>query len=200
MSVEEIKRKVIRISLLGDAGVGKTSILNAFLNLEFSPNTVANIGVEKQNTKMKMKDGKEMKIIIWDTAGQDRFHSIATSTIKNSQGIVVSFDVSSKKTFESVPSWLEDIKSNNNKIPIILFGNKCDLMEKREVEEEEAEEFANKINLLYLETSAKENINIKEGFEKIIELAYEKTRNTVLGTDLEEVKNKKDKKKKKGMC
>ena len=200
MSVEEIKRKVIRISLLGDAGVGKTSILNAFLNLEFSPNTVANIGVEKQNTKMKMKDGKEMKIIIWDTAGQDRFHSIATSTIKNSQGIVVSFDVSSKKTFESVPSWLEDIKSNNNKIPIILFGNKCDLMEKREVEEEEAEEFANKINLWYLETSAKENINIKEGFEKIIELAYEKTRNTVLGTDLEEVKNKKDKKKKKGMC
>ena len=200
MSVEEIKRKVIRISLLGDAGVGKTSILNAFLNLEFSSNTVANIGVEKQNTKMKMKDGKEMKIIIWDTAGQDRFHSIATSTIKNSQGIVVSFDVSSKKTFESVPSWLEDIKSNNNKIPIILFGNKCDLMEKREVEEEEAEEFANKINLLYLETSAKENINIKEGFEKIIELAYEKTRNTVLGTDLEEVKNKKDKKKKKGMC
>ena len=186
--------------MLGDAGVGKTSILNAFLNLEFSSDTVANIGVEKQNTKMKMKDGKEMKIIIWDTAGQDRFHSIATSTIKNSQGIVVSFDVSSKKTFESVPSWLEDIKSNNNKIPIILFGNKCDLMEKREVEEEEAEEFANKINLLYLETSAKENINIKEGFEKIIELAYEKTRNTVLGTDLEEVKNKKDKKKKKGMC
>ena len=102
MSIEEIQRKVIRISLLGDAAVGKTSILNAFLNIEFSSNSVANIGVEKQNTKMKMKDGKEMKIIIWDTAGQERFHSIATSTIKTSQGIIVSFDVTNKKSFESI--------------------------------------------------------------------------------------------------
>ena len=198
MSIEEIQRKVIRISLLGDAAVGKTSILNAFLNIEFSSNSVANIGVEKQNTKMKMKDGKEMKIIIWDTAGQERFHSIATSTIKTSQGIIVSFDVTNKKSFENIPNWLEDIKLSNNTIPVVLFGNKCDLIDKRVVEEEEAKEFAEKNNLLYFETSAKENININEGFGKIIELAYEKTDKKVLGMDLENGKNKK--KKKEGFC
>ena len=197
MSSEEIQRKVIRISLLGDAAVGKTSILNTFLNIEFSSSTVSNIGIEKQNIKMKMKDGKEMKIIIWDTAGQDRFHSIATSTIKNSQGIVVSFDVTNKKSFENVPNWLDDIRSSNNKIPVILFGNKCDLIDKRVVEEEEAEAFSKENNLLYFETSAKENINIKEGFGKIIELAYEKTGKTALGMNLEDGKNKK---KKKGIC
>ena len=200
MSIEEIKRKVIRISLLGDAAVGKTSVLNTFLNIEFSSSTTANIGVEKQNKKMRMKDGKEMKIIIWDTAGQDRFHSIATSTIKNAQGIVLTFDVSNKKSFDSIPNWLEDIKLNNNIIPIVLFGNKCDLIDSRQIEEEEAEEFAKDKNLLYFETSAKENINVKEGFEKIIELAYEKTGMKALGMDLEDGIEKKEKKKKKGIC
>jgi len=193
MAEENIKRKVIRISMLGDSTVGKTSIINAFLNIEFSNTLLSNIGVEKTETKMIMKDGNEMKIIIWDTAGQERFHSIATGTIKNSQGIVVSFDLTNRKTFENVIKWLEDIRDNNNKIPIILFGNKCDLVEKREVEDEEAQEFAKNNNLEYFETSAKENINIKEGFIKIAEEAYEKSGGAI-GMDLKKNRKKKDKK------
>ena len=162
MSDQKIKRKVIRISMLGDSSVGKTSIINAFLNVEFNNTLLSNIGIEKTETKMKMKDGNEMKLIIWDTAGQERFHSISTGTIKNSQGIVVSFDLTNKKTFLNVKKWLEDIRDNNDKIPIVLFGNKCDILEKREVEEEQAEEFAKTNNLTYFETSAKENININE--------------------------------------
>ena len=193
MAEENIKRKVIRISMLGDSTVGKTSIINAFLNIEFSNTLLSNIGVEKTETKMIMKDGNEMKIIIWDTAGQERFHSIATGTIKNSQGIVVSFDLTNRKTFENVIKWLEDIRDNNNKIPIILFGNKCDLIEKREVDDEEAQEFAKNNNLEYFETSAKENINIKEGFIKIAEEAYEKSGGAI-GMDLKKNRKKKDKK------
>ena len=162
MSDQKIKRKVIRISMLGDSSVGKTSIINSFLNVEFNNTLLSNIGIEKTETKMKMKDGNEMKLIIWDTAGQERFHSISTGTIKNSQGIVVSFDLTNKKTFLNVKKWLEDIRDNNDKIPIVLFGNKCDILEKREVEEEQAEEFAKTNNLTYFETSAKENININE--------------------------------------
>ena len=193
MAEENIKRKVIRISMLGDSTVGKTSIINAFLNIEFSNTLLSNIGVEKTETKMIMKDGNEMKIIIWDTAGQERFHSIATGTIKNSQGIVVSFDLTNRKTFENVIKWLEDIRDNNNKIPIILFGNKCDLIEKREVDDEEAQEFAKNNNLEYFETSAKENINIKEGVIKIAEEAYEKSGGAI-GMDLKKNRKKKDKK------
>ena len=145
---------------------------------------------------MTMKDGKEMKIIVWDTAGQERFHSIATSTIKNSHGIALCFDVTTKKSFDNLPLWLKDIKAKNTEIPIVLFGNKCDLIDKRVVEEEEAEAFANANKLEYFETSAKENINVEEGFTKIIEDAYEKTGGATLGSSLENV-DKKDKKKKK---
>ena len=80
-----------KVVLLGEAGVGKTSIINVFLGIKFSSSVVANIGIERQNKKMTMKDGKEMKIIVWDTAGQERFHSIATSTIKNSKIINENF-------------------------------------------------------------------------------------------------------------
>lgn len=197
MSDQKIKRKVIRISMLGDSSVGKTSIINAFLNVEFNNTLLSNIGIEKTETKMKMKDGNEMKLIIWDTAGQERFHSISTGTIKNSQGIVVSFDLTNKKTFLNVKKWLEDIRDNNDKIPIVLFGNKCDILEKREVEEEQAEEFAKTNNLTYFETSAKENININEGFRKIAEDAYEKAGGS-LGMQLDKQNN--NKKKQNGKC
>ena len=174
MSEQKIKRKVLRISMLGDSSVGKTSLINTFLNVEFSDNLLSNIGIEKTETKMIMKDGNEMKIIIWDTAGQERFHSISAGTIKNAQGIVVSFDITNQKSFDNVKKWLENIRENNDKIPIVLFGNKCDLKEKREVDEKEARDFANVNNLTYFETSAKSNINVKEGFTKIAEDAYEK--------------------------
>ena len=193
MSEIDIQRKVIRISMLGDAGVGKTSIINVFLGIEFSTTVVSNIGIEKQNKKMKMKDGNEMKIIVWDTAGQERFHSIATSTIKNSQGIALCFDVTNKTSFDNLTLWLKDIRESNNNIPIVLFGNKSDLIDKRVIEDDVAENFAKSNHMEYFETSAKEDINVEEGFKKIIELAYEKSGGAGLGKNLENDKNTKKK-------
>ena len=193
MSEIDIQRKVIRISMLGDAGVGKTSIINVFLGIEFSTTVVSNIGIEKQNKKMKMKDGNEMKIIVWDTAGQERFHSIATSTIKNSQGIALCFDVTNKTSFDNLTLWLKDIRESNNNIPIVLFGNKSDLIDKRVIEDDVAENFAKSNHMEYFETSAKEDINVEEGFKKIIELAYEKNGGAGLGKNLENDKNTKKK-------
>jgi len=92
-----IKRKAIKISLLGDQNVGKTCICGAFLGLEFINDTLSTIGKDKMDAVMKMDDGEEMKLVIWDTAGQERFQSIALSSIKNSQGIIVAFDVTSNK-------------------------------------------------------------------------------------------------------
>ena len=195
MTELDIERTVIRISMLGDAAVGKTSIINVFLGIEFSSKVLSNIGIEKQNKKMKMKDGNEMKIIVWDTAGQERFHSIATSTIKNSQGIALCFDVTNKTSFDNLTLWLKDIRENNSKIPIVLFGNKSDLIDKRVIEDDEAENFAKKNQLEYFETSAKENINVEEGFTKIIDLAYENSGGSGLGTNLENDKKTKKKSK-----
>ena len=174
MSEEDIKIKALKIVMLGDTTVGKTSIINSYLNKDFSQDMLSNIGIDKNNKKIKMKDGNEIKLVIWDTAGQERFHSVATSTIKSAQGVIVSFDLTNEKTFKSVSRWLNDIKDNNNNIPILLFGNKCDMLEERVVEEKDIDTFVSRNKLIYYETSAKENINIEEGFTKIAEEAYEK--------------------------
>ena len=178
MEDNDIKRKVLKISVLGDTGVGKTSIINAFLNKDFKNDTISNIGSEKISKKMTMNDGNEMKILIWDTAGQERFRSIATSTIKNSQGIVLVFDLTQKESFKNLGKWLEDINNNGGETKI-LFGNKFDLLEKVEVSEKEAKEFAFENKMNYFSTSAKENINIEEGFKEICQKAYENNKETI---------------------
>ena len=174
MSEKKIKRKVIRITMLGDSAVGKTSLISQFLTQNFDENYLTTIGKDKLEKKVVMEDGNEIKVIIWDTAGQERFHSIATSTIKGSQGIVLTFDLTKKSTFKSLDAWLNDIKENSNEVPVVIFGNKCDLFEKYEVENEEAKKFAKDNNLQYFETSAKQNVNVQEGFNAIAKLAYEK--------------------------
>ena len=175
MSEIIVERKVIRIAILGDSTVGKTSIIKAFFNIEFSDIMMQSVGKDKFDTQMKMKDGNDMKLIIWDTAGQERFHSISLSTIKSSQGIIVAFDITNRPTFENVVNWLKEIRDNSNAIPIVLFGNKSDLEDKRTVTTQEAENFSKKNDIIYFETSAKENKNIQEGFKELAELAYQKS-------------------------
>ena len=175
MEDNKIKRKVLRISILGDSSTGKTSIINRFLGNEFSLQTISNIGIDKQDLLRTMKDGNEMKIILWDTAGQERFHSISSSTIKNSQGIIVCFSLVDKNSFKNVLDWLNTIREESAKIPVVLFGNKCDLVDQRKVTEEEAKSFADKNEIPYFETSAKDNINLQEGLDRILEDAYAKS-------------------------
>ena len=175
MSEKSIKRKAIKLALLGDTQVGKTCLCNTFFNIEYSDNVLSTIGKEKYESMIKLKNGQEMKVIFWDTAGQERFRSIALKTLKTAQGVVVVFDVTSRKTFENVVHWLKEINENFNKVCIVLFGNKIDMPpEKREVSKEEAEKFAKDNKLKYFETSALQNIGIQEGFKEIINDAYEK--------------------------
>ena len=173
MSEKKIKRKVIRITMLGDSAVGKTSLISRFLTQNFDENYLTTIGKDKLEKKVIMNDGNEIKLIIWDTAGQERFHSIATSTIKGSQGIVLTFDLTKRSSFNSLEGWLNDIKENSNEVPVVIFGNKCDLFEKYEVEENEAKNFAKEHNLEYFSTSAKQDINVQDGFDKLAKMAYE---------------------------
>ena len=170
---ENNKRKVIRVTLLGNYQVGKTSLRNRFLGIDYEENTLSTVGINKSETMMILENGNEIKLIIWDTAGQERFHSISISSIQNSQGIILVFDVTNRKSFNDLNIWLGDIKNVKKDISIILFGNKCDLS-KREVTKEEAEDFANENKFVYFETSSKLNLNIKEGFTFLANDAYKK--------------------------
>ena len=175
MSESKIKRKAIKIAMLGDSQVGKTAICNSFMNIDFSDTNLSTIGTEKLECQMKIKNGEEIKVIIWDTAGQERFRSISIKTIKTVQGVIVVFDVTNKKSFENVVNWLNEINENFSNISIILFGNKCDTNPQIwQVTREEAEKFAMDRKLKYFETSAKTKMNIQEGFENIVNAAYDK--------------------------
>ena len=190
---EKENREVIRITLLGNYEVGKTTLRNVFLDIDFSENILSTVGINKVDTKFKLNDGKEIKLIIWDTAGQERFHSIAISSVKNSQGIILVYDITNRKSFEDLNMWINDINNATDKASIILFGNKCDL-QNREVSKEEAEKFAKKNNIPYIETSAKLKLNINEGFSIVANDAYKKF-GFAYGLKL-----KKKKQNKKGCC
>ena len=193
MKEGNIKRRVIKIGMLGDSAVGKTAICQTYMNIEFTGEVLSTIGVDKLESIVKLKNGTEIKLILWDTAGQERFHSVALKSIKTVHGVAIVFDLTKRESFNNVNNWLDDIKENLNDIPIAIFGNKCDLDKSMwEVTKDEIIKFVEEKKLPYFETSAKDNVGIKEGFESLANSAYEKWEET---SGIKLVKSKK-----KGSC
>ena len=155
---------LFRICLLGDAGVGKTSLLTRFCDDSFKENYNNTIGVDFRLVTLKYNDIIS-KVHIWDTAGQERFRSLALNYICNSHGFIFIYDVSDKKSFDNITSWI-DLALDKNKQSIInfLIGNKCDLENQRKVSKEEAEQYAKEKNLCFFEASAKNDENVKKIF------------------------------------
>ena len=175
MANANIETKAVKVALLGDTEVGKTSICHSFLGVEFILGGTTTVGVDRLDKKIKLKNSKEIKLIVWDTAGQERFRSAAFKTIKSVQGIALVFDVTSRKTFDNVNLWLEEIKEHFDNPCLVLLGNKVDIeKEKWEVTKEEIEQFAKKKNMAYFETSAKTSKGINESFVHLANIAYDK--------------------------
>ena len=175
MADKKVALKAIKIGLLGDSQVGKTALCRALMNYDFDPEIISTIGNIKLETKYELKDGNTIKLILWDSAGQERFRSVALNTLKAVKGIVLVFDVTLKSSFDNVTTWLNEINENLNDPCLVLFGNKID-RDKNEwqVTREEAKKFAEERNLTYFETSAKTKEGINEGFSYIVNEAYEK--------------------------
>jgi Ras-related protein Rab-1A len=155
---------LFRICLLGDAGVGKTSILTRFCDNTFKENYNNTIGVDFRLVTLKYKDIIS-KIHLWDTAGQERFKSLTVNYLHNSHGFLFIYDITNKNSFDNIINWI-NLSFDNNKNSVInfLIGNKCDQNSSRKVEESEAQQFAKDKNLIYLETSAKSDENIQKLF------------------------------------
>ena len=172
---KKVALKAIKIGLLGDSQVGKTALCRALMNYDFDPEIISTIGNIKLETRFELKDGNEIKLILWDSAGQERFRSVALNTLKAVKGIILVFDVTLKASFDNVNSWLNEISENLNDPCLVLFGNKIDRdKDEWEVTQEEAKKFAEERNLTYFETSAKTKEGLKEGFSYIVNEAYEK--------------------------
>ena len=169
---DDVKRTAVSISIFGETAVGKTCICSTFLGLEFREEHLTTVGIEKMSSSITTADGEELKLKLWDTAGQERFKSVSVKNLRYSQAAVVVFDLTVKDSFLRVKEWLKQIREFSDKLPIALFGNKSDLIDKREVTQEEIDELCEKENLIYFETSAKKNTGIKEGFSKVASMAF----------------------------
>ena len=153
--MNKIPLKAIKIAMMGDSEVGKTSIVNSYCDLEFREETLKTIGTDKYERKFKLNKGNEIKLIIRDTAGQERFHPISLNEARIIQGIIFTFDVTSKKSFENINYWLEKTKEKIITPFIVLFGNKADIdKEKWEVNSEEVKNYAQEMKIAYFEVSA----------------------------------------------
>ena len=158
-----------KVVLIGESGVGKTCIINQFMNGKFDANSLSTLSAQFFRKNIVFSGDKNITLDIWDTAGQEMFRSLNRIFYSNSKVVVLVYDVTNKKSFDELKNyWWGQIKENcNNNIIIALAANKCDLYEQRQVSDEEGEEFAENLGALFASTSAKNDSGITKLFEDI---------------------------------
>ena len=197
------KEELLKIIILGSSQVGKTSILNRYFNNEFKENMLSSIGIDFKTKFFKFEENK-VKFNYIDTAGQEKFRAISVNYLKGTNGVILVFDLTNKETFDLIGNWIEDIEQNNQSdIAKILFGNKSDVLDGRQVSIEEAEQLADKLGCKYYEGSAKTGQNINEALDEIAIISYEQYKSSErrhsirISSEVSNDNNKKDKKAKK---
>ncbi|KAK3083272.1 hypothetical protein FSP39_018139 [Pinctada imbricata] len=166
------KSRQIKLVLLGESGVGKSSIALRYVRGEFNENGEATIGGKYYSaylTKNINLQSTQIKFDIWDTAGQERYHSLAPMYYRGAAAAIVVYDVCSSSSFMRSQQWVKElIQQANSQIVICLVGNKADMAaEKRAISKEEGQEFAMSNNLIFSETSAKTGMNVDEVFYSV---------------------------------
>ena len=155
---------------LGESAVGKSCLILRYTDNKYQETIMTTIGVDFKTKRIDI-DGKQIKLLIWDTAGQERYQTITGAYYRVSHGILVVFDISRRDTFNQIRKWMDSIKDYcNNQARVILIGNKSDL--ERSVTKEEAQDLASQYKIPYIETSAKDNINVDLAFQSLANESY----------------------------
>eukprot|EP00252_Welwitschia_mirabilis_P002284 TRINITY_DN1219_c0_g1_i1.p1 TRINITY_DN1219_c0_g1~~TRINITY_DN1219_c0_g1_i1.p1 ORF type:complete len:204 (+),score=44.75 TRINITY_DN1219_c0_g1_i1:57-668(+) len=155
---------LFKILLVGDSAVGKSCLLLRFTEDSYAESYVSTIGVDFKIKTIEL-DGKTIKFQIWDTAGQERFKTVTSSYYRGAHGIIIVYDITDIDSFDHVKNWLSEIERyTKDGVDKILVGNKCDLEEKRAVDQQIAKEFAESEGIPFLETSAKDSTNVEQAF------------------------------------
>ena len=197
------KSDFINIITLGESSVGKSSIINRYVENNFDYNFVSTLGVDFRKKNINI-NGEDIRLKIWDTAGQEKFRSIQKQYYRNSDGILLVFDVTKFETFNVLEEWINSIKNQtSNDIIVVLVGNKIDLNNKV-ISDDDIKNFANDNKFKYFLTSAATGKNINEVFDYIVKEIYniksKKKKNDGNNNNNKNLKKNYIKRKKKACC
>jgi Ras-related protein Rab-8A len=180
---------LIKLLLIGDSGVGKSCLLLRFSDDSFTPSFITTIGIDFKIRTIDL-EGKRIKLQIWDTAGQERFRTITTAYYRGAMGILLVYDVTDEKSFNNIRNWIRNIEQHaTESVNKILIGNKCDMVEKKVVDSARGKALADEYGIKFLETSAKNSINVEEAF---ITLAKDIKKRLIDNTDATPTSSQKD--------
>eukprot|EP01135_Chromosphaera_perkinsii_P007998 Nk52_evm70s1073 gene=Nk52_evmTU70s1073 len=155
---------LIKLLLIGDSGVGKSCLLLRFSEDSFTPSFITTIGIDFKVRTIEL-DGKRIKLQIWDTAGQERFRTITTAYYRGAMGILLVYDVTDEKSFNNIRNWIRNIEQHaSENVNRVLIGNKCDMTDKKVVDQVQGEALAEEYGITFTECSAKTGQGVEEAF------------------------------------
>ncbi|XP_059142897.1 ras-related protein Rab-3 isoform X2 [Physella acuta] len=164
---------MFKLLIIGNSSVGKTSFLFRYADDSFTSAFVSTVGIDFK-VKTVFRQDKRVKLQIWDTAGQERYRTITTAYYRGAMGFLLMYDITNEESFNAVQDWIYQIKLHTcYNIPIVLVGSKSD-SDDREVSTADAQSLASRLGLEFFETSAKENINVKAVFERLVDIICDK--------------------------
>ncbi|KAI5190669.1 hypothetical protein NEMIN01_1134 [Nematocida minor] len=168
----------LKLLIIGESNVGKTSILQRFIENSFHKTFSTTIGIDFRSKTISV-DNEDIELQIWDTAGQERFFSITKSYYRGSDGIFLTFDLTSEDSFKALPKWISEVKEKlEEKVPIFLLGNKKDLLEDSEIDKlsttQSIKKISKELSVPWYMTSAKSGENIEEIFRDMARIILNK--------------------------
>ena len=196
MALKSEQKDSCTIIVLGEANVGKTSLINRFRNDQFQEQLLTTLGLDCTTKDIILKSGKKAVMKIYDTAGQERYRTITKSYYQKANGILLVYSVKDRDSFMRISDWITEIKEKAKEdVLVFLIGNKCDEENRREVTKKQGEDLSKKYNIPFYESSAKLDINVKNVFQELAEEAINKKINDDNAVDLSRPTLQKDPKK-----
>ncbi|KAK2833922.1 hypothetical protein Q5P01_017811 [Channa striata] len=172
---------MFKLLIIGNSSVGKTSFLFRYADDSFTSAFVSTVGIDFK-VKTVFRNDKRIKLQIWDTAGQERYRTITTAYYRGAMGFLLMYDITNQDSFNAVQDWATQIKTYSwDNAQVILVGNKCDLEDDRLVPTEDGQRLAEELGFQFFEASAKDNINVKQVFERLVDVICEKMNESMDG-------------------